>query len=137
MSAGRYEPPRFEVLKTLAEIASETKRPLRTIQRQLVAVHRADVERGKSGWLFRISGKRWLVNASMLRAVHPEFFSARYFSRDEADVLVEDVAVVKTHTRNLTKALNATRARLREEIDAHVATRDRLAAVIKQNQLAE
>lgn len=137
MSGGRYEPPQFEVLKTLAEIAAETKRPLRTIQRQLVAVHRADRERGKSGWLFRISGKRWLVNSSMLRAVHPEFFSTRYFSRDEADVLVEDVGALKAHSRDVTKALNATRARLREEIAAHEVTKRRLDTVIEQNQLSE
>lgn len=137
MTGGRWEAPRFEVLRTLSEIAEETKRPLRTVQRQLVAVHRADAERGRSGWLFRAAGNRWLVNSSMLHAVHPEFFSTRYFSRDEADVVLEDVEALKAKERTLTKALNATRARLREEIDAHMATRKRLGVVVEKNQLAE
>lgn len=130
MSARRWEAPRFEVLRTLSEIAEETKRPKRTVQRQLVAVHRADTEKGRGGWLFRVAGNRWLVNATMLHAVHPEFFSTRYFSRAEADVLLEDMETLKAKERVLTKALNATRARLRQEVE-------RLTSVVEQNQLVE
>lgn len=115
MSAG-YQPPRFEVLKTLAEVAEETKRPLRTVRRQLVAVHRADVEKDRGGWLFRVGRRQWLVNPSALRQAHPEFFETRYFSRDEADVLLEDVSAIKARVNDLQKALNATRARLREAL---------------------
>lgn len=112
--SGRWEAPRFEVLRTFADIAAETKRPLRAIQRQLVAVHRADESKGCGGWLFRAGRGKWLVNASRLRDTHPEFFEVKYFSRAEAEVLIDDVNALRNAVKDQARALTSTRARLRE-----------------------
>ena len=71
---------------------------------------------GRGGWLFRTGRRHWLVNPSALRAVHPEFFEAKYLSRAEGEVLLEDVQTLKARMNDLTKAFNAQRAKLREEI---------------------
>lgn len=101
---------------TIPALARLSGMPRRTLFRQLMAAHAADVAAGRdTTWLYRNgAAAAWCVNVTRLRGAHPELFGVPTPAE-----LQEQVREIGAYGRETRKLVNDVRAALRDHRTSH------------------